>query len=166
MEKPEIKLRQWQKDLLKFIEKGPIKRQILWVWSKESGTGKSTFQDYVFAEYGERVIRGEWTWKDFLHVYNNEDIIIFNIERDTEMHDTHYNVLEKVSDCTIHTATKFEGGKKKVAGVVLVFANIPPPHKRLPKRCIEYHIGDKYEVESILTDFPEGESSSSESDEE
>lgn len=156
MEKPEIVLKKWQKAVIELIERGFKKRQIIWIWSKESGTGKSTFQDYLFAEYGRRVCKGNWSWKHFLNGYKKEeDIITFNLERDVELHKTHTAVLEKVSDGTVHRGEMYEGAMKIVKGVVLVFANVPPPHGSLPDRFIEFGLDPRAKVRDW-----DGESSS------
>lgn len=141
LEKPEIKLRDWQESILEKIKIGFIKRQILWVWSEESSMGKSTFMDYLLGEFGaESLLIGSWKEADLLHAYNNHKIIAFNIPRKQDIHQTMITILEKVSDGGGHLSTKYNSKMKILKAVIIVFANIPPPEDLIPKRCIDYCI--------------------------
>lgn len=139
--KVDIELRPWQQQALAIIKQGFKKRQILWIWSRASETGKSTFKDYVMGEYGlDSVLMGSFKWADTLHVYNKHKIIWFDLPRDQEWNDTIYRVLEQSSDGGVQTSTKYESVQKLIQAVIVCTSNQPPPKDRLPKRFIELNI--------------------------
>lgn len=143
MPDPGIVLRPWQQELIANIDRGYVHRRIYWIWSRASSTGKTTTKNYLCFKYGiEKVLDGHFKWDDLLHVYDGHEIVIFNIPRDQEIHATHISVLEKSSDLSLHTSSKYEGGQKLWKAITIVFANIPPPTKsdgtsRWPDRIIE-----------------------------
>jgi len=86
------------------------------------------------------VLPGSWKLDDMLYTYKKHKVVLFNIPRDQEFHHTHKTVLESMSDGGAKLSTKYESVIKKIQAVVIVFANIPPPIERLPKRCITYNL--------------------------
>jgi len=148
---PEIKLRPWQQDLEIKIEAGPKKRQIFWVWSEKSSTGKSTTIDYLMHRYGtDKVLAGTWTYGDLLYTYDKHTIVVFDIPRSKTLHETHLEVLEKISNQGVQTSTKYGSCQKQVRCIVIVFANIPPPHAQQPDRHIEICIDPPEVIEARL----------------
>lgn len=153
---PEIELRPWQEEANAIIDKGFMKRQGLWIHSVESGTGKSTYADYVFAKYGsENVLVGSWKYDDMLYAYQGHKVIVFNIPRGTELHDTHLAVLEKVTDGGMQLSTKYATCMKLVRAVVIICANTPPPLERLPKRFVVFDL-DKPNPSGVKDDGSAG----------
>nr|QKV51281.1 putative replication associated protein [Crucivirus sp.] len=146
---PEIKLRPWQESLVKVIDAGFVKRQILWVWSLKSATGKSTMRDYLLFKYGiDKVLPGSWTIADMLYAYQKHGLVIFDLPRKQELHNTHLAVLESMSDGGIKMSTKYESKPKLIRSVILVFANIPPPEAEMPERCVSIWIDtDEFKAE-------------------
>lgn len=137
-EKIDIVLRPWQTDICKMLEADPVKRRIIWVWSEASETGKSTFQDKLLELYGiDKVLYGDWSWTDLLYAYENHRIVIFNLARADVIHETHLRVLEHISDGGVKLSKKFESKQKLVRAHIIVFANVPAPRNKLPKRFVE-----------------------------
>lgn len=144
---PGITLRPWQEEIDKYIGKGFVKRQILWVWSQESGTGKSTYGDHLMWKYGpDYVQKGSFTKKDLLRMIKAHKVIWFNIERDEEINRTHLKVLENISDGGWIASEKYEPCVKPVYCTVLVTSNLPPPRRQLPKRIISWCLDDKLPI--------------------
>jgi len=133
-----IELLPWQQRLMTIIHRGFVKRQIIWIWSKASGTGKSTFQDYLVGEMGMDAVLTitKTKWEDMLCAYEEHKVIIINFARDHKLHDTDLEVLENTSDGGVKTSGKYMSRQKLLQAVVLCFANQPPPESRLPKRFI------------------------------
>lgn len=138
---PEIQLRDWQEDVMSLIAKGFKKRQIIWIWSNTSGTGKSTFGDYLVAKLGpDNVLPGVWEKHHMLHAYKKQKVILFNLPRGHEMHATNFSVLESMSDGGYQTSTKYDSKPKLVYATIIVTANRPPPLVELPKRCVTFNL--------------------------
>lgn len=138
--KPEIKLRPWQERIISEIDSMSTvdRRKGIWIWSRASGTGKSTTIKYLMWKYGtENIIPGVFKWDDFLYAYNKQKVITFNIPRGYTLNDTHYAVLEKSTDGGVVLSGKYQSETKFIDAIVLVFANCKPPHERLPDRFIE-----------------------------
>lgn len=153
---PEIELRPWQKEVLTLIDAGFKRRQALWIHSVESGTGKTTFADFIFAKYGsETVLKGHWKFDDMLYAYQGHKVIVFNIPRGQELHDTHRKVLEDVTDGGMHLAGKYASCQKLLRAVVIVCANTPPPLAQLPKRFTTFDL-DEPEPKGIVDDGSAG----------
>lgn len=144
----QIELRPWQQQSIDIIERGYVKRQILWIWSHASETGKSTFKDYVTGRYGlDSVLMGSMKWIDTLYAYNNHKVIWFDFPRDHVLHETDFKVLEEVSDGGMKLSTKYVPKQKLLRSVIICTANQPPPVKRLPKRFIEINIDSPKRIE-------------------
>lgn len=134
---PEILLRKWQKKAKKIFDGEPTKRQIIWIWSYQSGTGKTTFFDYCSANY--TVLPGV-DLTNTLYLYNGERIIWFDRTRaesnDEKSNDKFYSTLESLSNHTIHSSTKYQGLRKYVRAHVVVTSNGIPDCSRLPDRFL------------------------------
>lgn len=147
---------EWQSVVMETIEKGFKKRQILWVWSEESKRGKSTMQDIIQATYQEECMEGVWTKSDMLYQYDKHKVIVFNLPRQQGLHAGHLAVLEAMSDGGMKLSTKYEPKQKLINSVIIVFANIPPPHDLMPERCVEFWIdSEEYKRNHAKPDAPE-----------
>nr|QKV51259.1 putative replication associated protein [Crucivirus sp.] len=148
---PGITLRPWQEAVCQLIDLGFKKRQILWIWSQKSGTGKSTMRDYIQFKYGNiRAMDGVWNMTELLYLYKKHDIIVFDLPRKTPLNDSRQAILENLSDGGTRTSTKYQTVQKLLRAVIIVFANIPPPEADMPMRCEEIWIDsdeDKAEYE-------------------
>lgn len=134
-ELPAIELRKWQKKVLKILKKEPRKRQIIWIWSNESGTGKTTFFDYCSARF--RVLPAA-DFTNTLYIYDGHQILWFDRTRsqsnDDKNIDQFYSDLERWSNHSTHTSTKYVPCSKLVRAHVVVTANCEPDQFRLPGR--------------------------------
>lgn len=136
-----IELFDWQKTLLKIFESEPVHRQILWIWSKESETGKTIFKQYCQQTMNILDINN-FVFRDIVHNYNDERIIWINLPRGEVLDTTKINVLERLSDGGYAQSTKYQGSKKYISSHIVVTTNDEPPYDLLPKR-----------IKSICVDF-------------
>lgn len=134
---PQITLRKWQKKVIEILDTPPQKRRVIWIWSHDSGTGKSTFFDYCSSKYD--IIPGA-DWANTIFVYDGQPITWFDRTRADQWDDKgtndFYRMLEKLSNGTIHTSTKYVPGRKLISCHVVVTANCQPDEGRLPNRCV------------------------------
>lgn len=135
---PEIELRNWQNRAMAVLNEEPKKRRIIWIWSVASGTGKTTFYDYVCSK--KNVLAGA-KWLDTIYLYDGHEVVWFdrtraesNSEKET---DTFYSDLEKWSNGGFQTSTKYVPVRKFVKCHVVVTANCGPDKLRLPDRFLE-----------------------------
>lgn len=146
-----IELRPWQELLLRHLRDEPLTRRIFWVWSEASGTGKTTFVDYLVREgMRDAVLVGTWSYRDTLYAYRPGEhrVVAFNVPRDThgDKMEGYLALLERMSDHGAQLSTKYASTMKYVASHVLVTANIPPPYHALPQRIVEVRL-DPHELE-------------------
>lgn len=150
---PDIELRKWQKKVIKFLNGPVLKRRIIWIWSYESGTGKTTFFDYVSANFP--TIPGT-DWTNTLYCYDGERVIWFDRTRsesnDEKSTDIFYRDLERWSNGSVHTSTKYVTCRKLVSCHVVVTANGPPDGPRLPQRFVEVVAKHKLEDDADMSD--------------
>lgn len=134
---PEIELRTWQHNVMEMLKEPPKKRRIIWIWSSESGTGKTTFYDYVSAAM-PTLPGADWT--NTLYLYDGHKVIWFDRTRaesdNWKSVDTFYSDLERWSNCTTHTSTKYNCTRKFVNAHIVVTANAAPDDFRLPDRFV------------------------------
>jgi len=135
---PEIRLYSWQETVLELLRKCYVKRRIIWIWSEESGTGKSTFYDYCCSKFN--VLRGA-RWIDTIYLYDGHDIVWFDrtrAESESErLTDDFYSDLERWSSGGNQVSTKYVPITKLVGCHVVVTANCAPNQLRLPERFFE-----------------------------
>jgi len=135
VEAPEIDLREWQEEVIALLDEEPEKRRVIWIWSDESGTGKTTFFDYCSAKYN--VLPGT-DFVNTLYAYDGQDIIWFDLTRSQSTEFSPYHAIEKFSNKTFHLSTKYTATRKYVSCHVVVTANCPPDLLKLPNRCVVY----------------------------
>lgn len=153
---PNITLRPWQVECNEYIDQGFVKRRILVIHSVESETGKSTYFDWLCATHGRAVLPGAWKLEDILYALKpHHKMIIFNVPRDVKLHDTHFAVLESVSDGGAKLAGKYGSRPKAMFLVVIVLMNesVTRLRKRLPKRIISWNL-DSDEPKAVTLDPP------------
>lgn len=132
-EEPDIELRDWQDEALELLEQEPVKRRVIWIWSDESGTGKTTFFDLCSARYN--VLPGS-DFTNTLYAYDGQRIIWFDLTRSQGDAFSPYHAIEKFSNKTVHLSTKYTACRKLVECHVVVTANHPPDQNKLPGRCV------------------------------
>lgn len=135
--RPEITLRTWQIRCLSILHQPPIRRQILWIWSSESGTGKTTFFDYCSSQF--RILPAA-DYSNTLYAYDGHQIIWYDRTRSQSTNDRSveffYSDLEKLSNHSNHTSTKYVTCIKYIACHIVVTANCEPDELRLPNRFV------------------------------
>lgn len=134
MDDDQLDLYPWQNEVMDMITEDVPPRRVIWIWSQESGTGKSTFFDYVSRQDGIRVLPGA-DFDNTLYAYDGHDVIWFDLTR-AQSHDyVPYHALEKFSNRTFHLSKKYTCVRKLVKAHIVVTANIPPDESKLPQRC-------------------------------
>lgn len=133
VEEPEIELYDWEEEVLAMLEEEPVKRRVIWIWSDESGTGKTTFYDYCSFKFD--VLPGT-DFVNTLYAYDGQRIIWFDLTRAQQADFSPYHAIEKFSNKTVHLSTKYTSTRKLVSCHVVVTANHPPDLNKLPNRCI------------------------------
>lgn len=134
---PEIKLQLygWQIDMMQIFNAPPKHRQIIWIWSKASETGKTIFKQYC-QQFFHVLDINNFVFKDIIHVYNDEPIIWINLPRGDILDLTKINVLEKLSDGGYCQSTKYQGSRKYINSHIVITSNSEPPYDLLPKRIL------------------------------
>lgn len=133
---PDIELRTWQNEVIGLLDEPVEKRRIIWIWSSESGTGKTTMFDYCSAKYN--ILPGT-DYANTLYAYDGHGVVWFDLSR----HQTHdhipYHALEKLSNQTVHLSTKYQTTRKYVSAHIVVTANIAPDENKIPNRCVKIY---------------------------
>ena len=138
-----IELYPWQKEIYSLLEKDPVKRRIIWIWSNQSGTGKTTFYDYCCSKFDVLPAEGKLT--DILYAYDKNQVIWFDFARAQEGYES-YSTLEKLSNHSYLMSTKYDSRKKYVKSHIVVTSNHPPDEEKLPDRFLIYNV-DKPDFE-------------------
>lgn len=148
-------IRSWQQDVMDILEQPPKKRQIIWIWSTEHGTGKSTFKDYLITK-GKRILDGCSRIADTVYAFDDHEIIWFdcakaeteedrnrrlyaNVTQTDKYDEIFYFQLEKLSNMTTHTSSKYNSRTKLVWAHIIVTSNEKPPLVKLPDRITGIH---------------------------
>ncbi|ESU40852.1 DNA-dependent RNA polymerase beta' subunit/160 kD subunit [Giardia duodenalis] len=146
---PNIELRPWQVEIIDILRTSPERRRIFWIWSAASGTGKTTFLEYLSLnnEFKEQTLSCPLALKELLFLFEpgKHRILYLNLPRDYQeekLKDSYLPLLERLSDGGMMTSTKYEPRSKFMRCHIIVTANNPPPYDRLPLRFIEYCLDD------------------------
>lgn len=135
--KIEINLYNWQKEVIEILNHTRVHRRIIWIWSDESGTGKSLFKQYCENIYSVLEVNTD-NFTNLIHVYDNHRIIWLNLGREDILTSNHIRLLERLSDGGYVQSTKFNGSRKFIDSHIVVTSNHSPPHDRIPKRIMEF----------------------------
>lgn len=159
---PDYQLYKWQDELLSFLIKTkPKTRSIIWVWSPESNTGKTTFfTEVVVAYLKQSYLRVDGlSYKDILCAYQPHiKVIHLNLSRDPEPGQDKIlsSMLEKLSDLGPQFSGKYGSTNKIVNAHICVTANVPPPAHMLPERFYEVRVkpdGSALHVNHTSSDY-------------
>lgn len=147
----------WQKNMVTLCSNSPVTahRKIYWIWSSESGTGKSSIADIcIRAGLPIFVWPADATIKDAVNMYDDQPVVVFDVPRDGRI-DTLYPVLETVSDQRLVSSGKYNGKVTRFFAHTIVCSNMAPDHDRLPGRIDEIHVKtlqeEEYEVGDVMS---------------
>lgn len=136
--KVEIELRDWQVEVCELLAADPVHRRIIWIWSRASNTGKTTFKEYCATKWDLLPARGKLA--DIIYGYDKEQIIWFDFTRAQSGYES-YDALEELSNHGFKYSTKFQSKKKFIRAHIVVTSNHPPDEVKLPDRfkvfCID-----------------------------
>jgi len=135
--KVEIELYDWQKQVLELLAAEPQHRRIIWIWSTQSNTGKTTFREYCALKYDLLPARGKLT--DIIYGYDNEQVIWFDFTRAQSGYES-YDSLEELSNHGFKFSTKFQSKKKYIGAHIVVTSNHAPDENRLPNRFLTFNV--------------------------
>ena len=135
MNMQEINWNGWQKDLIQYINFASSNMKIIWVVGSRGNEGKSFIQWNILEELGYSKVNyfGRQSRNKF-HILGklsstNNDIYLFNVERDQYPYSEQYTILESIKNGTcIHNEEVFN---LKKPNVFIVFANIEPDRDEL-----------------------------------
>lgn len=124
----------WQTQINNYLQCEPDDREILWVWSREGGIGKSTFCKYLIHTYNA-VLCSKGQYSDMMNILYNANmdktnLVIFDLPRNNGNRIS-YSALESIKNGIICN-TKYETGSKLLNSPhILVFANAPPDRQAM-----------------------------------
>lgn len=142
-----LTLKWWQLKLLEILGGKPDKRTINWFWSKEGGTGKSTFTKHLMMNYNAICVSGKAS--DIKHgvtVHIQEkkciDLVVIDIPRTCDQRFVSYEAIEKIKDGCFFNS-KYETSMVLFnTPHIIVFANVEPEYERMSQdrwnvKCID-----------------------------
>lgn len=134
----DIELRDWQIEIMALLNGPVVHRRIIWIWSNDSNTGKTTFKEYVSTKLDLLPAGGKIA--DILHAYDKNQVIWFDFTRAERRGFTHYKELEELSNIGYKLSSKYGSQKKFVRAHIVVSSNHPPDETRLPDRFKVYNV--------------------------
>lgn len=145
---PDIELRKWQKRVLALLNGEPENRRIIWIWSHQSGTGKTTFFNYCSAKLD--VLPGT-DFTNTVYLYNGQRVVWFDRTRAESNNERSvaqfYSDIERWSNHALYVSTKYVPCRKYIQSHCVVTANTTPDESRLPGRFLL--IEAKHAVEEV-----------------
>lgn len=134
--------KEWQQDLLNYIEQDTDKRKIRWIYEEDGNTGKSYMTKYLTLHKDAYIITGGRK-EDILYAYDGQPIIILDLPRDFKNTEKQYiyEVMEILKNGQ-YLSTKYQTVMKtfKIPKII-VMANFSPDYTKLSK--------DRYDVINI-----------------
>lgn len=124
----------WMLDILKRINLNRNHREIMWVWDRVGGKGKSRLCKYILEEY-ENVMyftggRNSDITSQIIESELVPELCLFDLPRSNEGHIS-YNALEQVKNGLVNSP-KYKGGFKVFDSPhIIVFANFEPEKEML-----------------------------------
>ncbi|MBP7541558.1 MAG: hypothetical protein KA802_16680 [Saprospiraceae bacterium] len=140
---PPITLTVWQERVLEILNTYPEPRRIIWIWSPESKTGKTTFMKHVAGLFKSSYLTtDDLDKKNILYAYDSHKIIHIALARDMTPAQIQYltSTIEGLSDQGIQMSSKYESINKLVEAHIVVTSNQPPPSEALPGRFLEFKV--------------------------
>lgn len=128
-QKTNIKLHQWQLDLIEELKNEPHWRKVIWYVDLIGNTGKSTLAGYLLETEKCAIFRNGRS-ADISQQYNGERIVIFDYARSVEER-INYEIFEDFKNGFM-VSTKYESKLKNfLKPHLIVFANFEPKKSAL-----------------------------------
>ncbi|WP_445772342.1 hypothetical protein [Rheinheimera sp.] len=139
-----IKLREFQKEIIEIVKGQPDDRTIYWYYETTGNTGKSLLTKYLTANYNAIMIN---TGKqaEILHAYKYQPVIVFDLPRTLEQNESIYTTMEVLKNGH-YFSSKYDS-KSVMTKVphIIVFANYLPDTSKLSK--------DRWNIKQIQPDY-------------
>lgn len=114
-------------------------RQVLWIYDKVGNNGKTWLANHLLATR-DTCILGNGRSRDLAHIYNGQDIVVFDFTRTVEGR-INYQIIEEMKNGRI-LAPKYNSRIKYCLGVkILILANFLPDYNSMSL--------DRWDVRSI-----------------
>ena len=156
-EGPNIQLYEWEHQLMQVFHQEPVQRTIYWIWSPQSGTGKTIFMQYVAAQFkADYLVTKDLELRNILYPYEGQKIIHIDLARDMTDAQMKFikSTIESLSDQGIKMSSKYECVQKIVKAHIVVTSNQPPMVNELPGRIIEYQVKKEwYQVINHINNY-------------
>jgi hypothetical protein len=154
------KLRPFQSSILEMLEGNPHKREVIWIYDKKGGKGKSELTAHIEdADEYDAMCCEVNNYKEFAYLYNKEGVVIFDLARTNKDDDgkdyTPYRIFESLKSGRI-TSTKYNPVRKRFRPPhILIFSNYLPQFEEMSlDRWSLYTINSRYElVKRKITEF-------------
>lgn len=125
--------RHWQTGIINMVNDEPCDRQILWVYDKDGGKGKSYMCGYLQVHYGAFITTGG-KLADVAHAYDSQRVVVFDLPRTIADHcDNVYTLIECFKNGCIFSSKYQSNLKVFDVPHVIVMANFEPDLERLSK---------------------------------
>lgn len=124
----------WTDEILTILETEPNRRSVIWVWSSQGCTGKSTFCEYLITTKNA-VFLSKGKYSDIINIIYKTDmsdkkIVCFDLPRNNG-NKISYDAIESIKNGLICN-TKFETGYKRFKPPhVIIFSNAEPEYDKL-----------------------------------
>lgn len=132
---PELELRDWEEEMVELImTEEPVHRRIIWLWSYASGTGKTTFMEWLSGRTTVLPIDTTTKQADLYYAYDRHRVIWMDSTRASNTA-PNYQLLEQISNTGQKLSTKFHSCIKYFCCHVVVTSNFAPDETLIPNRC-------------------------------
>lgn len=138
----------WQQAIIRLLSV-QTDRQVLWIFDKEGGRGKTFLTQYLRDNHGA-INMANGSGKDIALTYNGEPIVCFNYARSDTDH-LNYRVLEDLKDGMIFSPKYNSTMKTFDPPKVVCMANYEPEYDRLSHdRWVVYEIQENGTLKNAL----------------
>lgn len=116
----------WQKEIIKIVEKEPDDRTIYWIWSEKGKMGKTQFAKYLSYHYGGIPLDGSKNNVLYVAAEHDVELYTFILSRSQRLNAETYECIEKIKD-GYYMNGKYEG-KPIIRNPphIFIFANCEP----------------------------------------
>lgn len=149
--------KQWQKEVIDFVETEPDDRKVMWIYDSAGGNGKSFLYKYLVIKYDAILCGGKSAdvfnqIKEWMEKYKNDKsprLVMIDIPRHNYEY-LNYGCIEQIKDGCIYSG-KYEGGRCIFESPhVIVFSNHEPDKSKFTNdRWIVKDIGAPTRVEAL-----------------